>query len=300
MEKTKPTTVRVGAVQMISRKDEIEKNIDKALAYCDTAAKKGVQMLCLPECASTGFDWLGDRNAAAKGTRRMVNRSVPAATYSALCFTFGVEGNTPGTLPNQAHFDNMAWPAAMGGGGYHYMKLEGMYEDEGDEGSFAVHTGPAGGADFTFEVSLPLALTVAQDAWEIQVGMNLGEWFANPNLYNFGGLGGILGNAELQGQLQANGATVFALGSVGHLDLDELDHDHDDHGEGDHEEEDDDHSEHAEGGCRRQPESVSASIGGRPNEVCALRVGSRASLPGFSTYMRCWPCSRMDFRGACI
>ena len=183
-------------------------------------------------------------NAAAKGTRRVVNRSVPAATYSALRFTFGVEGNTPGTLPNQAHFDNMAWPAAMGGG-YHYMKLEGMYEDGGDEGGFAVHTGPAGGADFTFEVSLPLVLTVAQDAWEIQVVMNLGEWFANPNLYNFVGLGGIMGNADLQGQLQANGATVFALGSVGHLDLDELDHD--DHGEGDHEEEGDDHSEHAEG-----------------------------------------------------
>ena len=185
------------------------------------------------------------RNAAAKGTGRMVNRSVPAATYSALRFTFGVTGNTPGTLPNQAHFDNMAWPAAMGGGGYHYMKLEGMYEDEGDEGGFAVHTGPAGGADFTFDVSLPLVLTVAQDAWEIQVVMNLGEWFANPNLYNFVGLGGIMGNADLQGQLQANGATVFALGSVGHLDLDELDHD--DHGEGDHEEEGDDHSEHAEG-----------------------------------------------------
>ena len=184
-------------------------------------------------------------NAAAKGTRRVVNRSVPAATYSALRFTFGVEGNTPGTLPNQAHFDNMAWPAAMGGGGYHYMKLEGMYEDGGDEGGFAVHTGPAGGADFTFDVSLPLVLTVAQDAWEIQVVMNLGEWFANPNLYNFVGLGGIMGNADLQGQLQANGATVFALGSVGHLDLDELDHD--DHGEGDHEEEGDDHSEHAEG-----------------------------------------------------
>ena len=92
---------------------------------------------------------------------------------------------------------------------------------------------------------MPLVLTVAQDAWEIQVVMNLGEWFANPNLYNFVGLGGIMGNADLQGQLQANGATVFTLGSVGHLDLDELDHD--DHGEGDHEEEGDDHSEHAEG-----------------------------------------------------
>ena len=182
------------------------------------------------------------RNAAGNGTRRMVNRSVPAATYRALRFTCGVTGNTPGTLPNQAHFNNMAWPEAMGGG-YHYMKLEGMYEDNGDEGGFAVHSGPAGGADFTFEVSLPIALTVAQDAWEIQVVMNLNEWFANPNLYNFVGLGGIMGNADLQSQLQANGATVFALGSVGHLDLDELDHGH---GEEDHEGGEDDHSEHAD------------------------------------------------------
>ena len=58
--------VRVGAVQMISQQGEIGANVAKALDYCDQAAKKGVEMLCLPECASTGFEWLGDRDAAAK------------------------------------------------------------------------------------------------------------------------------------------------------------------------------------------------------------------------------------------
>ena len=58
--------VRVGAVQMISQQGEIGANVAKALNYCDQAAKKGVEMLCLPECASTGFEWLGDRDAAAK------------------------------------------------------------------------------------------------------------------------------------------------------------------------------------------------------------------------------------------
>ena len=58
--------MRVGAVQMISQQGEIGANVAKALNYCDQAAKKGVGMLCLPECASTGFEWLGDRNAAAK------------------------------------------------------------------------------------------------------------------------------------------------------------------------------------------------------------------------------------------
>ena len=58
--------MRVGAVQMISHQGEIGANVAKALDYCDQAAKKGVEMLCLPECASTGFEWLGDRDAAAK------------------------------------------------------------------------------------------------------------------------------------------------------------------------------------------------------------------------------------------
>ena len=49
--------VRVGVVQMISEKGEIEANVARALDYCDKAAEKGVEMLCLPE-------WLGRRNCA--------------------------------------------------------------------------------------------------------------------------------------------------------------------------------------------------------------------------------------------
>lgn len=56
--------VRVGAVQMISCKGRVGDNVAKALNYCDRAAKKSVEILCLPECASTGFEWLDDRGAA--------------------------------------------------------------------------------------------------------------------------------------------------------------------------------------------------------------------------------------------
>ena len=58
--------VRVGAVQLISNPHDVEDNIQRSLAYCDRAAKRGVQILCFPECASTGFDWLGDRHAAER------------------------------------------------------------------------------------------------------------------------------------------------------------------------------------------------------------------------------------------
>jgi predicted amidohydrolase len=50
--------VRVGAVQMISSNWDLAGNVHKALSFCDRAAKKGVQILCFPECASTGFDWV--------------------------------------------------------------------------------------------------------------------------------------------------------------------------------------------------------------------------------------------------
>ena len=65
--------VRVGAVQLISDRYDIEGNIGKALAYCDRAAKRGVEILCFPECASTGFDWLKEKGAA----KRVYTEPVP-------------------------------------------------------------------------------------------------------------------------------------------------------------------------------------------------------------------------------
>ena len=72
-EKQSTETVRVGAVQMISRNGDTPANIVKAMAYCDQAAKRGVQILCLPEMASTGFDWLRDKRKA----RRLHSEPVP-------------------------------------------------------------------------------------------------------------------------------------------------------------------------------------------------------------------------------
>lgn len=59
------TRVRVGAVQLISEPHDAASNIARALAYCDRAARRGVQILCFPECATTGFDWVRDAQAAA-------------------------------------------------------------------------------------------------------------------------------------------------------------------------------------------------------------------------------------------
>jgi predicted amidohydrolase len=61
--KVEKVVVRVGAVQMISEDNAIEANVAKALDYCDRAARRKVQILCLPECAANGFDWLREGKA---------------------------------------------------------------------------------------------------------------------------------------------------------------------------------------------------------------------------------------------
>ena len=158
------------------------------------------------------------RNAFVGATRSVLSK-VPGGEYTALHFTFGIDGtkNEAGALPSVDHFNNLAWPAPMGGG-YHYMRLEGLFRTEDGEEAFLTHTGPAGGEDFSFAVSLPLSLTVSGDEWAIAVMMDLNEWYDAPSLYDFNGRGGIMGNADAQFTLQGNGATVFSLGQIGHPD----------------------------------------------------------------------------------
>ena len=171
------------------------------------------------------------RNAFV-GATRSVSAEVPGGEYTALHFTFGIDGakNETGALPSVDHFNNMAWPAPMGGG-YHYMRMEGLLRTDDGEGAFLTHTGPAGGEDFSLAVSLPLSLTVDGDEWAIAVVMDLNEWYDAPSPYDFNGRGGIMGNADAQLTLQENGATVFSLGHIGTPDHGEgeVERDHDEH-----------------------------------------------------------------------
>ena len=154
------------------------------------------------------------RDAFVDATRSIVAQ-VPGGEYAALHFTFGIDKakNETGALPSVDHFNNMAWPAPMGGG-YHYIRMEGLFRTDDGEGAFLTHTGPAGGEDFSFAVSLPLSLTINGDQSTIAVVMDLNEWYVAPSLYDFNGRGGIMGNADAQLTLQGNGATVFSLGPI--------------------------------------------------------------------------------------
>ena len=143
---------------------------------------------------------------------------VAAGNYGALLFTFGIKStdNVFGTLPNTPEYNNMEWPSPMGGGTarYHYMRLEGDYQSGNDSGSFLAHTGPSDGMDFSVPVRVPLALGIDGGEWQIDIVMNINHWFSEPNIYDFVGRAGIMGNADAQLVLQENGDNVFILDDI--------------------------------------------------------------------------------------
>ena len=67
-------------------------------------------------------------------------------------------------------------------------------------------------------------LVVAGGEWEINVVMDINQWYDTPAIYDFGDRGGIMGNADAQSTLRDNGNSVFAVGSIGRHDHDAHDH----------------------------------------------------------------------------
>ena len=111
----------------------------------------------------------------------------------ALSFRFGFsdEDNTDGTYQdlNSVSFS----VPGMLGGGYHFMQFDGKYIDNNNEASgFNYHTIKAVDRtdpnnlkfeDTSFEVNLG-TIVGCKYITEIEIKMNLAEWFKNPNTWN--------------------------------------------------------------------------------------------------------------------
>tara|TARA_B100000787_G_scaffold50411_1_gene36297 strand:- start:135 stop:884 length:750 start_codon:yes stop_codon:yes gene_type:complete len=141
----------------------------------------------------------------------------------ALSFRFGFsdEDNTDGTYQdlNTVSFN----VPGMLGGGYHFMQFDGKYIDSNNEASgFNYHmikavdrTDPNNlkFEDTSFEVNL--GTIVITNNTEIEIKMNLAEWFKNPHTWNLNELNTVLmPNFEAQKMMRANGGSVFSLGEV--------------------------------------------------------------------------------------
>lgn len=163
------------------------------------------------------------RDAELDATRAWTVTGVPDGAYDQVRFTFGLdEGwNVTGGLPLTIENLNMQWPD-LWGGGYHYMKLEGKYLAADDSLEIlALHTGatiPEGDTvryHHFFTVTLPAAITIVGDAWNVRLVMNLNEWFHNPEDYLLPDHPGvIMRDRPAQQLLMENGQDVFTVADV--------------------------------------------------------------------------------------
>jgi hypothetical protein len=159
----------------------------------------------------------------SKNTGTFINVSnLTEGTYT-LSFRFGFsdEDNIDGEYQdlNSVSFN----VPGMLGGGYHYMQFDGKYIDNKDEeAGFNYHSIRAVDKtdpdnlkfeDTSFEVNLG-TVTISNNT-EVEVKVNLAEWFKNPNDWNLNELNTVLmPNFKAQKAMSQNGKSVFSLGKV--------------------------------------------------------------------------------------
>ena len=140
-----------------------------------------------------------------------------------LSFRFGLDANTniADNFTNETFHASMDWPPMIDpntgmemGGGYHYMKLEGAYNN--DSTFYNTHTGPTMGMDHSFVVSFNMFninINNSTENLEYSIDMNVNNWYENPNTINLAPM--IMMDMTKQMQLMSNGMTdVFTIQGV--------------------------------------------------------------------------------------
>ena len=153
---------------------------------------------------------------------------VSAGTYTGVSITFGFNenDNTSGAYPD-LNAASWSWPMMIGGG-YHFMKFEGMFTDKtGSETGFAYHNGTASkivsGGRVNEANHFRLRLWDFSGGFVIEQGnnttinikMNLAEWFKNPLFWSLDDYHAMLmPNYTAQKMMNQNGRSVFSFGGT--------------------------------------------------------------------------------------
>ena len=134
--------------------------------------------------------------------------------YTSISYTMGLDTskNINNLYINESYHSAMAWPETNGGG-YHYMKLEGSYNN--DSTFYNTHTGGTMGNDYSFNNADNISLTVDDDLGNVSINVNMeiNNWYNSPNQIEFSSYGmGIMMNMMMQMNIQMNGMTdVFSI-----------------------------------------------------------------------------------------
>lgn len=149
-------------------------------------------------------------NATASPALKINLNSIPKGTYKGLSLNIGLDSaqNITGGLPVTAENLAMEWPVMMGGG-YHFMMLEGKFIDSAGTPGYAMHLGTNMALS---PVYIQTPVVVTSDDKNINLSMNINEWYRNPSLYDFNVDGNyIMGDAQAMAKIAANGYDVFTI-----------------------------------------------------------------------------------------
>jgi hypothetical protein len=159
---------------------------------------------------------------AGSNTSFTPNIEIPEGDYT-VSFTYGFddEDNVDLAYLDLNVADGVGWgvPTPLGGG-YHFMRMEGEYTNSMSQVvAFQYHNirantqNPPVTTDTSINVNLGVVSIV--EGTNIEVKMNVAEWFKNPNQWDLNILYTILmPNFDAQIMMNENGQNVFSLGDV--------------------------------------------------------------------------------------
>ena len=137
---------------------------------------------------------------------------VPNNNYTSISFDMGLDPakNISNKYVNEDFHSEMFWPEPNGGG-YHYMKLEGDFNDS--LSGYGTHTGGTMGGDYSFNNTNNILLSLDDDLGNVSINMEINNWYNSPNQIEFSSYGmGIMMNMMMQMNIQKNGSTdVFSV-----------------------------------------------------------------------------------------
>jgi hypothetical protein len=159
--------------------------------------------------------------------------SIPVGTYDSISFTFGIsEAKNQSFMFVNPPESNMMWPDVLGGG-YHYMMLNGKWQDSINQiENFNFHLGigqlyksnATNNVDSIyafvqnyFNVTLPSSsFTITEGATRhIEIVMNIDSWFKTPNVFDFNYWGqNIMQIQPAMQMVKENGHDVFSVGAI--------------------------------------------------------------------------------------
>lgn len=156
------------------------------------------------------------------GLRYSPEISIPKGDYTNVSFTFGFDNEDNSESYTDLNSASFNVPDMLGGG-YHYMQFDGKFiNDLDEEQGFNYHAiraadnpgpNPSFPQDTFITVNLG-SISVSTDTG-ITIGMNVAEWFKNPNLWDLNVLNSVLmPNSDAQIMMFENGQNVFSLKSI--------------------------------------------------------------------------------------